>query len=177
MTSFPVSGGSEGGGGTVVAMVSASASGFQGLGCLGPLVRVYPAAKPGGGALRAGYRGGVIPPRQVPFVGGDGFPFGSAPWAQWGEGRADKVIYLHLSTSCNGWHFHLSLKLHHLAVEPPPTPPTCKIKGLGQRGLEQTCWTRGSRKENRLSRWELLFQSSGGGVWERGAAKSLLDAN
>lgn len=62
---------------------------------------------------------------------GDGFPFGSAPSAQWGEGRADKVIYLHLSTSCNGWHFHLSLKLHHLAVELPPTRPPRKIKGGG----------------------------------------------
>lgn len=66
---------------------------------------------------------------------GDGFPFGSAPSAQWGEGRADKVIYLHLSTSCNGWHFHLSLKLHHLAAEPPPpTHPPCKIQGGGTEG-------------------------------------------
>lgn len=101
---------------------------------------------------------------------GDGFPFGSAPSAQWGEGRADKVIYLHLSTSCNGWHFHLSLKLHHLAAE-PPHPPTrrAKYKGVGQREPEQTGWTRGSRKENRLSRQQPLFPSfqiTGGGVWE-----------
>lgn len=51
----------------------------------------------------------------------DGFPPCSAPSAQWGEGRADKVIYLHLSTSCNGWNIHLSLKLHHLTAAPPLT--------------------------------------------------------
>lgn len=29
---------------------------------------------------------------------------------------ADTVIYLHFSTSCNGWHIHLSLKLHLTAA-------------------------------------------------------------
>lgn len=91
-------------------------------------------------------------PSHVPFVEGDGFPSGSAPSAQWGEGRADKVIYLHLSTSCNGWHFHLSLKLHHLAAAPPPLLLPHKIKrGVGEGGkLDQTSWTIG--KENRRSR-------------------------
>lgn len=63
------------------------------------------------------YRGRVIS-ESCPICGGWWISPCSAPSAQWGEGRADKVIYLHLSTFCNGWHIHLSLKLHHLIAAP-----------------------------------------------------------
>lgn len=79
----------------------------------------------------------------------DGFPPCSAPSAQWGEGRADKVIYLHLSTSCNGWHIHLSLKLHHLTAAPP-------LSRRGVREMKQTCNTH-TKNENRLTGQWLLF--------------------
>lgn len=64
------------------------------------------------------YRGRVIS-ESCPICGGWWISPCSAPSAQWGEGKADKVIYLHLSTSCNGWHIHLFLKLHHLTAAPP----------------------------------------------------------
>lgn len=108
-------------------------------------------------------------PSHVPFVEGDGFPSGSAPSAQWGEGRADKVIYLHLSTSCNGWHFHLSLKLHHLAAAPLPLLLPRKIKGGWERErekLDQTSWTIGRRKENRTTLSDCRW-----GLWECGSVE------
>lgn len=74
--------------------------------------------KPVQGMYRGLYRGRVIS-KSCPICGGWWISPCSASWAQWGEGRADKVIYLHPSTSCNGWHIHLSLKLHHLTAAPP----------------------------------------------------------
>lgn len=96
---------------------------------------------------------------------GDGFPFGSAPWAQWGEGRADKVIYLHLSTPCNGWHFHLSLKLHHLAVEPPPR----KIKGAGTERTGTDMLDKRKQKSKQIKQMGASFSMRSDyrwGVWE-----------
>lgn len=74
-----------------------------------------------------------------------------------GEGRADKVIYLHLSTSCNGWHIHLSLKLHHLTAAPPSHTQRCA------KEVKHTFCTENSK--NRLS-LQFLFKSCRGvGTW------------
>lgn len=80
----------EGGGGIVVAMVSVSASlvaGSQGLGCLGPSFHVYTVGdgvsiqqqSRGGDALRARYRGGVIPPVRSHLWGVMDFPLALLP--------------------------------------------------------------------------------------------------
>lgn len=58
----------------------------------------------------------------------DGFPPRAAPSAQWEDGGADKVIYLHLSSCRNGWHIHLSPKLHHLTAVALPTPSQTPLR-------------------------------------------------